>query len=127
VIAVVGASPDASKTAHVVPAYLQDVGYRIIPVNPRHERVLGERSYATLLDIPDPVDVVQVFRRPEEAPEIAEQAVAIGANVLWLQVGIISEEAATIAQDAGLTFVSDLCMGAMHAVLDLGPGPYAAN
>jgi hypothetical protein len=123
VIAVVGASPDSSKRAHVVPSYLQDVGYRIVPVNPHHEQVLGEPSYPTLVDIPEPVDVVDVFRPGEEAPEIARQAAAIGAKVLWLQVGIVSEEAARIAQDAGLTFVSGLCIGAMHAVLELGSGP----
>jgi hypothetical protein len=102
---------------------LQDVGYRIVPVNPHHGNVFGEPSYPALVDIPEPVDVVEVFRPGEEAPEIARQAAAIGAKVLWLQLGIDSEEAARIAQDAGLTFVSDLCMGAMHAVLELGSGP----
>lgn len=123
VIAVVGASPDTTKTANSVPSYLQDVGYRIVPVNPRYEMVLGEVSYPTLADIPEPVDVVDVFRPPEEAPEIAKQAAAIGAKVLWLQVGIESEEAGRVAQDAGLTFVSDLCLGATHAALEIGPGP----
>lgn len=123
VIAVVGASPDASKRAHVVPAYLQDEGYRIIPVNPRHEEVFGEQAYRSLLDIPEPVDVVEVFRPGAEAPGIAQQAAAIGAKVLWLQVGIVSDQAARIAADAGMTFVSDLCMGVMHAALELGSGP----
>lgn len=127
VIAVVGASPDPSKRAHVVPSYLQDVGYRIVPVNPHREEVLGEPSYPTLIDIPEPVDVVEVFRPGDEAPEIAQQAAAIGANVLWLQLGIVSEEAARIAQDAGMTFVSDLCMGAVHAVLEIGSGPNATD
>lgn len=121
VIAVVGASPDPSKKANVVPSYLQEMGYRIIPVNPRYETVLGERAYPDLAAIPEPVDVVEVFRPQNEAPAIAEQAVAIGAKVLWLQAGIVSEGAAKISQDAGLTFVSDLCMGAMHAKLGLGP------
>lgn len=121
VIAVVGASPDPSKNAHSVPAYLQKMGYRIVPVNPNHEIVLGEPSYATLGDIPYAVDVVEVFRPGAEAPSIAQQAIAIGAKVLWLQVGIVSEEAAIFARDAGLTFVSDLCMRAMHAALELGP------
>jgi len=122
-IAVVGASPDPTKHANVVPAYLQDQGYRIIPVNPSHDEILGERSYPTLLDIPEPVDVVEVFRPAEDAPEIAEKAVQIGATVLWLQLGILSEEAARIAGEGGLAFVEDHCMGQMHAMLDLGPGP----
>ena len=122
-IAVVGASPDPTKRAHVVPAYLQEQGYRIIPVNPHHDEVLGEQAYATLLDIPEPVDVVEVFRPAEEAPGIAEDAAAIGAGVLWLQVGILSEEAGEIATDAGMRFVMDHCMGVMHAKLGLGAGP----
>jgi predicted CoA-binding protein len=125
VIAVVGASPDPSKTAHVVPSYLQDEGYRIVPVNPHHETILGEPSYPTLMDIEESIDVVEVFRPGREAPEIARQAAAVGAKVLWLQVGVVSEEADQIARKAGMTFVSDLCMGAMHAVLELGPGPNA--
>jgi hypothetical protein len=122
-IAVVGASPDPAKRAHVVPAYLQEQGYRIIPVNPNHEEVLGEIAYPTLLDIPEPVDVVDVFRPADEAPGIAENAVSIGANVLWLQLGIVSEKAGEVATEAGLDFVMDHCMGAMHAKLGLGPGP----
>ena len=122
-IAVVGASPDPTKMGHVIPAYLQEQGYRIIPVNPGREEILGERSYATLLDIPDPVDVVDVFRPAEEAPQIARDAIAIGAKVLWLQLGILSEEAGLIAHEAGLVVVMDRCMGQMHAALGLGPGP----
>jgi hypothetical protein len=122
-IAVVGASPDDGKYSHVVPSYLMDQGYRIIPVTPAHEEVFGEKAYPTLLDIPEPVDVVEVFRPSDEAPGIAENAVAIGAKVLWLQLGVVSEEAGAIAQEAGLTFVMDHCMGAMHAKLELGPGP----
>jgi predicted CoA-binding protein len=125
VIAVVGASPDASKRANTVPSYLQDEGYRIIPVNPNHDRVLGEAAYPTLADIPESVDVVDVFRPANEAPHIAEQAAAIGAKVLWLQAGIVSDEAARIAADAGMTYVSDLCMGVTHARLGLGSGPSA--
>jgi hypothetical protein len=122
-IAVVGASPDPAKRAHVVPAYLQEQGYRIIPVNPNHEEVLGETAYPTLLDIPEPVDVVDVFRPADEAPGIAENAVSIGASVLWLQLGIVSEKAGEVATEAGLDFVMDHCMGEMHAKLGLGPGP----
>lgn len=122
-IAVVGASPDPEKRAHVVPAYLQEQGYRIIPVNPKHEEVLGEKAYPTLLDIPEHIDVVDVFRPADEAPGIAENAAAIDADVLWLQVGIVSEEAGEIAAESGMTFVMDHCMGMMHAKLGLGPGP----
>jgi predicted CoA-binding protein len=123
VIAVVGASPDTSKRANIVPSYLQDEGYRIIPVNPNHDEILGQRSYATLADIPEPVDVVDVFRPADETPQIAEQAAAIGAKVLWLQLGIVSDAAAEIAHEAGMTYVSDLCMGVTHAKLGLGSGP----
>ena len=127
VIAVVGASPDDAKTANVVPSYLQGFGYQIVPVNPNRESVFGVRSYPSLGDILDTVDVVEVFRPGSEAPDIARQAVAIGAKVLWLQKGIVSDEAGGIAEEAGLTFISDTCMGAMHAVLGLGPGPYATG
>jgi predicted CoA-binding protein len=122
-IAVVGASPDRSKRAHVIPAYLQSQGYRIIPVNPRHAMVLGETCYPNLLDIADSVDVVDVFRPASEAPDISRHAVAIGARALWLQVGIRSDEAHAIAEAAGLLFVEDHCMGQMHAMVGLGPGP----
>ena len=122
-IAVVGASPDPSKAAHTIPAYLQSQGYRIIPVNPTHDEILGEKAYATLRDIRDPVDVVDVFRPAAEIPEVAVNAAAIGARVLWLQRGIVSEEAAHIAAAAGMAVIMDRCMGQMHAMLGLGPGP----
>jgi len=122
-IAVVGASPDPAKRANVVPAYLRDQGYRIIPVNPNHTEIFGEPCYPSLSEIPEPVDVVDVFRPPIEAPDVARQAVEIGAKVLWLQVGILSEEAAEIAAAGGLVFVEDHCLGQMHAMLGLGPGP----
>lgn len=122
-IAVVGASPDTSKRAYVVPNYLKEQGYRIIPVNPKHDEVFGEPAYPTLLDIPEPVDVVDVFRPAPEAPDIAEKAVQIGAKVFWLQLGIVSEAAGHIAEAGGLAFVEDHCMGQMHAMLGLGPGP----
>ena len=122
-IAVVGASADASKAAHQVPRYLQHQGYRILPVNPRGGELFGEHVYHSLADIDIPVDVVEVFRPPQEAPEIARQAIAIGAKVLWLQLGIVSEEALQVAEAAGMTVVMDRCMGATHALLGLGPGP----
>lgn len=122
-IAVVGASADTSKASHQVPGYLQSQGYRILPVNPRGGVIFGERVFRTLTEIDVPVEVVEVFRPAEEAPEIARQAVAIGAKVLWLQLGIVSEEAKHIAEAAGLTVVMDRCMGETHAQLGLGPGP----
>ena len=122
-IAVVGASPDPTKRAHVIPAYLQSQGFQIIPVNPSHETVFGEPCYPTVLEIPDHVDIVDVFRPAEEAPGIARDAVTIGAHALWLQVGILSDEAGQIARRAGLIFVEDHCIGQMHAMAGLGPGP----
>jgi uncharacterized protein len=122
-IAVVGASADPSKAAYRIPRYLQQQGYRIIPVNPRGGEILGEPVYSTLLDVHEPIDVVDVFRPAAEAPEVARQAAAIGASVLWLQLGILSDEARQIATDAGLQVVMDRCMGATHAALGLGAGP----
>jgi uncharacterized protein len=122
-IAVVGASADESKPADQIPRYLQDQGYRIVPVNPRGGVILGEPVARSLAEVQEPVDVVDVFRPAEEAPEIARQATAIGARVLWLQLGIASEEARAIAEAAGLEVVMDRCMGATHGELGLGPGP----
>ena len=120
-IAVVGASADPSKPAHEIPRYLQSQGYRIVPVNPRGGKLHGERVYRSLDEIDVPVDVVDVFRPADEAPAIAHQAVAIHARVLWLQLGIVSDEARRIAEAGGLTVVMDRCMGATHAQLGLGP------
>ncbi|HEX6552209.1 MAG TPA: CoA-binding protein [Ktedonobacteraceae bacterium] len=122
-IAVVGASADETKAAHQIPRYLQSQGYRIIPVNPRGGKILGEPVFRSLADIDVPVDVVDVFRPPQEAPDIARQAIAIGAKVLWLQIGIESEEARQLAEAAGLTVIMNRCMGETHGELDLGPGP----
>ena len=122
-IAVVGASDNPEKPGHDIPRYLQSQGFRIIPVNPKGGEILGEKVYGSLGDIPEPVDVVDVFRPSEEAADIAHDAVAIGANVLWLQSGIYSDEAAAIARAEGLTVVMDMCMGATHGRLGLGPGP----
>jgi predicted CoA-binding protein len=124
IIAVVGASADPSKAAHEVPLYLQSQGYRILPVNPRGGKLFGEQVFHSLAEIDMPVDVMEVFRPAQEAPEIARQAIAIGAKVLWLQLGIVSEEARQIAETAGLTVVMNRCMGATHALLGLGPGPH---
>ena len=111
-IAVVGASNEQGKPAHDIPKQLQDAGFTIIPVNPTADEVLGERSYAALEDVPVPVDAVDVFRPAEEAPEIARAAVAIGAQALWLQLRITSDEARDIAEGAGLDYVENMCMGA---------------
>ena len=109
-VAVVGASSDPEKPAHQVPAYLREIGFRIFPVNPTVEEVLGQRSYPSLAELPEPIDVVEVFRPAEEAPEIARQAVAIGARALWLQIGLTSGEARRIAESAGLDYVENRCM-----------------
>jgi uncharacterized protein len=122
-IAVVGASADPSKPAHQIPRYLQSQGYRILPVNPRGGELLGEAVARSLAEVDGPVDVVDVFRPAEEAPGIARQAIAVGAKVLWLQLGIESEEAKRLAEAAGLTVVMNRCMGAAHGELGLGPGP----
>src|SRR4051794_35473384 len=106
-VAGVGLSPDELRASNFVGFYLQRHGYRVVPVNPREERILGERAYASLAEIPFPVDVVDVFRRPEAVPAIAEEAVAMGAAALWLQFGVISPEGAETARAAGLRVVMD--------------------
>src|SRR3989442_10228364 len=121
-IAVVGASADESKAAHQVPRYLQSQGYRIVPVNPRGGELFGEPVFRSLADIDVPVDVVEVFRPAQEAPEIARQAIALGAKVLWLQLGIVSEEARRGAEAAGLGVGMNRGMGETHGLFYLGPG-----
>ncbi|MBM4326906.1 MAG: CoA-binding protein [Deltaproteobacteria bacterium] len=116
-IAVVGLSDNQSKPSNRVAAYLKNKGYKIVPVNPGAEEILGEKSYPDLKSIPVPVDVVDVFRRPEFVPQVAEDAVAIGAKVLWLQEDITHEEAAKKARAAGLTVVQDACMLEEHSRL----------
>jgi predicted CoA-binding protein len=109
-IAVVGASRDPRKPGGSIPPVLQRYGFRVIPVNPSTDSLFGETCYKTLEDVPDHIDVVQVFRPSADAPGIARQAVAIGATALWLQSGILSPEARQIAEEAGLDFVEDRCM-----------------
>jgi predicted CoA-binding protein len=116
-IAVVGASSNPEKSSYGIMRKLQSVGYKVIPVNPRETEVLGERAYASLIDVPVPVDIVDVFRRSEDTPPVADEAVKIGAKVLWLQSGISNEDAATRAVAGGLTVVMNSCLGTMHAVL----------
>jgi predicted CoA-binding protein len=122
-IAVVGASGDPSKPAHRIPRYLQRQGYRIVPVNPRGGELLGEPVARSLAEVEGPVDVVDVFRPASETPQVAREAAEIGAKVLWLQLGIESEEARQLAESAGITVVMDRCMGEAHGELGLGPGP----
>ncbi|MDZ7589802.1 MAG: CoA-binding protein [Rubrivivax sp.] len=116
-IAVVGLSPEWHRPSHFVAKYMQEQGYRIIPVNPNHQSILGERCYARLEDIPEPVDMVDVFRRPEDVPPVAASAVAIGAKCLWQQLGVASTEADAIARAAGLDSVMDRCVKVEHARL----------
>jgi hypothetical protein len=116
-IAVVGLSSKPERSSYGVAQYLQRHGYRVIPVNPRETEVLGQKSYASLKDVPERVDIVDVFRRPEFVPEIADQAIEIGARALWLQMGVIHEEAARKAKAAGLTVVMDQCIAVDHSVL----------
>ncbi len=116
-VAMVGLSASWHRPSHFAAKYLQEHGFRVIPVTPRYEEVLGERCYASLAEIPEPVDVVDCFRRVEEIPALAEQAVAIGAKVLWLQLGVVNEEAAAIAREGGLDVVMDRCMKIEYARL----------
>jgi hypothetical protein len=109
-IAVVGLSGSAERPSHRVARYLQSVGFRIIPVNPTLSEALGERAYADLLSIPEAVDVVDIFRRPEAVPETVDQAIHIGAKAIWMQEGVRHPEAAKRAQLAGLLVVMDHCM-----------------
>jgi uncharacterized protein len=117
VIAMVGASSSPERPSYGIMQKLLGVGYRVIPVNPNETEVLGQRAYASLADVPVPVDIVNVFRRPEYTPAVAEQAVAIGAKALWLQSGIVNEAAAERAKAAGLLVVMDECIGVVHSVL----------
>ena len=109
-IAVVGLSSKPMRASHGVASYLQSAGYRIIPVNPNEREVLGEKAYACLEDIPEPVDIVDVFRRSEEIPPVADSAMAIKAKVLWLQLGIENTQAAEKARAAGLVVVENACL-----------------
>jgi predicted CoA-binding protein len=109
-ITVVGASAVPAKAAHGVPAHMQQHGWRIIPVNPHADEILGEPVHRTLADVPEQVGLVDVFRPPARTPDIARQAVAVGATALWLQLGIASAEARRIAQEAGLLYVEDRCL-----------------
>ena len=118
-IAVVGLSKNPARPSHSVPQYLKDRGYRIIPVNPMAEELLGQKSYPDVRAIPEAIDVVQIFRKPEEVPAIVEDAIAVGAKVIWMQLGLVHERAAKRARSAGLQVVMDRCMRATHRELNL--------
>ncbi len=120
-IAIAGASSNPDKASYGIMQKLQRAGYRVIPVNPHEPEILGERSYPSLADIPDRIDIVDVFRRSEDTPQIADEAVTIGAKALWLQTGISNQDAAARAEGAGLTVVMDACIGATHAMLRIPP------
>jgi uncharacterized protein len=125
-IAVVGLSSKPSRPSYEVASYLQEHGYRIVPVNPQESEVLGERAYPTLADVPEDIriDVVDVFRRAEHTPAVAREAVAIGAKVLWLQEGIVNEEAARIGQEAGLHVIMGVCIKkTRQRLIDMDGGP----
>jgi uncharacterized protein len=113
-IAVVGLSSQPDKAGYYVPAYLKSQGYRIIPVNPTLEQALGEKSYPDLLAVPQPVDLVLIFRRSEAVPPFVDQAIQVGARAVWMQLGIVNESAARKAEDAGLDVVMDACMMVEH-------------
>ncbi|MCP2258942.1 hypothetical protein LX15_002641 [Streptoalloteichus tenebrarius] len=115
-VAVVGVSPRPDRPSHQVARYLHEQGIEVVAVNPNLDELFGRPAYPSLLALPRPVDVVDVFRRQEAVPPIAEQAVALGAGALWLQLGVVSEEGARIAADGGLDVVVDLCLKVEHAL-----------
>ena len=114
-VAIVGLSPNELRPSHFVGFYLRRHGYRVIPVNPRESEILGEPCYPSLSDVPEHIDVVDVFRTPAAVPAIAEEAVAVGAGALWLQFGVISAEGAEIARRGGLAVIMDRCLKVEHA------------
>jgi predicted CoA-binding protein len=114
-VAVVGLSNNELRASYFVGYYLKRHGYRVIPVNPREREILGETSYPSLSDVPEPVDLVNVFRAPDALPGIARETVAIGAPALWCQFGVINAEGAQIATDGGVTVIMDRCLKVEHA------------
>jgi len=121
-IASVGLSSNPAKESFGIVQYLKDQGYRIIPVNPTATEIMGEKAYPDLASIPDKVDVVQVFRKPEDVPPVVDDAIKIGAKVVWMQEGVVHEGAAQKAREGGLQVVMDACMRATHRQL-IGPKP----
>lgn len=119
-VAVVGLSPKPERASYEVASYLQQQGYRIIPVNPMADEVLGERSYPNLKAVPEKIDVVDVFRRSEDVPGVVEEAIEVGAHTIWMQDGVVNEAAAARAREAGLQVVMDRCMLREHHKLHPG-------
>jgi len=115
VIAVVGLSPKPERASHQVAQYLQDHGYRIVPVRPKAKEILGEKAFASLKDIPFPVDIVDIFRQVEAIPGIVDEAIDIGAKVVWMQLGLAENQSACRAREAGLQVVMDKCMKIEHS------------
>ena len=113
-IASVGLSSNQEKESYWIVSYLKDQGYRIIPVNPTADEILGEKAYPDLESVPEKIDVVQVFRKPEDVPPVVDSAIKVGAKVIWMQEGIVNEEAAQKAREAGLQVVMDACMRVTH-------------
>lgn len=113
-IASVGLSSNQQKESYWIVSYLKDQGYRVIPVNPTADEILGEKSYPDLESVPEPIDVVQVFRKPEDVPPVVDSAIKAGAKVVWMQEGIVHEAAAQKAREAGLQVVMDACMRVTH-------------
>ena len=126
-IAVVGLSADWYRPSYFAAKYMQEHGFRIIPVNPKYDEILGEKCYPNLKAIPEAVDIVDVFRKPDDCVPIAEDAVAIGAKVLWLQLGVVNEEAARIAEAGGLEVVMDRCVKIEYARLFGGLSWFGVN
>jgi predicted CoA-binding protein len=126
-IAVVGLSADWYRPSYFAAKYMQEHGFKIIPVNPKYDEILGEKCYPNLKAIPEPVDIVDVFRKPDDCVPIAQDAVAIGAKVLWLQLGVVNEEAARVAEAGGLEVVMDHCVKIEYARLFGGLGWFGVN
>ena len=126
-IAVVGLSADWYRPSYFAAKYMQDHGFRVIPVNPKYDEILGEKCYPDLKSIPEKVDIVDVFRKPDDCVPIAHDAVAIGAKVLWLQIGVINDEAARVAEAGGLEVVMDRCVKIEYARLFGGLGWFGVN
>jgi predicted CoA-binding protein len=126
-IAVVGASDTPGKPAHDIPLYLKTQRYRIIPVNPRGGEILGETAFASLRDVDVPIDIVEVFRPPEEAEGVAREALAAGAKVLWFQPDTESDDAVRAMADEDIVVITGRCMGVTHGLLGLGPGPHRSS
>jgi len=126
-IAIVGLSADWYRPSYFAAKFMQEHGFRIIPVNPKYDEILGEKCYPNLKAIPEPVDIVDVFRKPDDCVPIAQDAVSIGAKVLWLQLGVVNEEAARVAETGGLEVVMDRCVKIEYARLFGGLSWFGVN